>query len=248
MLTNFRRRKSYKMNQLSPSANPPRRTHRRGRSPTLYAGTTELSMNDDSDYNEFHTVEPMDEDDQKALVEKLRKDATEQTRFFQLLFGYGVGGFGCVLAIALPILCHDECQSTLLECWGHSTVSFGLHVLSVYPFVSPTIHSVRDSSRITVSSPTDETERSNSLKPSTTKNTSNAESKRTRIYYIVLQLIPCCVWLMGDTGDDPDHFHLVLLIGNAISFLGSLVLLWDIDSTNKALADLESSQYKHKSL
>lgn len=203
-----------------------KRGNRRGRSPTTYTGTTNGSANASDDKN----VEPMDEDDQKALVENIRKEATAQSRFFQLLFGYGVGGFGVALSLVLPLLCDEECKDAKLECWCHALFSFLLHVWSVYPFVVKT--SFSDASSL---SPMD-------------YSTSLMEARWKQVVGLALQMLPVVLWLGGGMGDDPAYFHLVLLIGNVISYLGSRVILWDIHSTNRALADLEGSQYRHKSL
>mmetsp|Transcript_2494 Transcript_2494/g.5434 ORF Transcript_2494/g.5434 Transcript_2494/m.5434 type:complete len:207 (+) Transcript_2494:97-717(+) len=204
-------------------------THqRRGRSPTAYAGSTnDGSGHDDDDdtYGAGRVVESMDEDDQKALIEKLRNQAMNQQVFFQQLFGYGVGGFGVVLSLALPIICQEECQFMQIECWSHSFISLGLHILAVYPFVVGT-------------TPT----------PTTTARDNHARKFQQKMIGVVSQLLPFIVWLLGWFGDDRDHFHLSLLIGNAITFFGHHFIMWDIESTNKAICDLEKAQYNHKSL
>ena len=62
------------------------------------------------------------------------------------------------------------------------------------------------------------------------------------------QLIPIVIWLLGFFGNDEDQFHLALLIGNLVTFLGSRLMYWDIQSTKKSLESLDAARYKHKSL
>lgn len=215
---------------------------RRGRSPTAYTGTTSnAGVDSDSERNnDDHdgSVEPMDEDEQRALIEKLRKEAADQTSFFQMMFGYGVGGFGIVLSLALPIICQEECQHTQIECWGHSFISLALHILAVYPFVMTNGNTI---STITAS-------KQQSGSDSRSSSLSSCPTTFQKIIGIILQLTPVAVWLLDGFGDDRDHFHFALLIGNAITFSGHHFIVWDIESTNKALADLEKAQYNHKSL
>jgi TRAP-type uncharacterized transport system fused permease subunit len=65
---------------------------------------------------------------------------------------------------------------------------------------------------------------------------------------IFLVAAPSALWVFGNFAEDVEHFHVGLLVGNLVTFLGALLLRWDIESTSKALDDLNGAKYEHKSL
>ena len=66
---------------------------------------------------------------------------------------------------------------------------------------------------------------------------------------LACQVTPWIIWFFGSSfAHDEDHFHLGLMIGNIVTILGSLLIRWDMESTNKALKDLDDARYKHKAI
>jgi hypothetical protein len=61
-------------------------------------------------------------------------------------------------------------------------------------------------------------------------------------------VIAVLLWLAGKFAEDIEVFHLGLILGNIVSFMGSLLLRWDIQSTKTALEELHGAKYEHKSL
>ena len=62
-------------------------------------------------------------------------------------------------------------------------------------------------------------------------------------------MVPWIVWIFGGAFDhDEDHFHLGLMIGSLVTYLGSFFVRWDMKSMDKALEELHNAQYKHKAL
>eukprot|EP00536_Pseudo-nitzschia_multiseries_P009496 jgi/Psemu1/23330/gm1.23330_g len=196
---------------------------RRGRSPTPYQNATNADNFDDD-------ASMMDEDDQLELVESLQREAISQTRFFQKLFCYGIGGIAIAISLAFPLLCPDECgadQETAMACWSHSVFSTAVHLRTVRPFAS---------------------ESPPSPSPTTTISRSAAAIRVQSAIDIVLQVGPIGLWWAGFFSTDEDHFHLALLIGNFVTFLGARLIQWDMQATQHALESLDASRYKHKSL
>jgi hypothetical protein len=75
------------------------------------------------------------------------------------------------------------------------------------------------------------------------------QQSRQAIYCLsILIIIPIILWILGKFADDIEHFHLGLMIGNIVTFVGWLLLRWDARSSGKALDDLNSAKYEHKSL
>lgn len=180
---------------------------RRGRSPTQYSDATNAVE-----------AEPLDEDDQKELVESLEKEAAEQTKLFQAMFGFGIGGMAIVFSLIFPVLCPEECnvdRTTAMACWSHSIYSSILNAWVVYPFIS--------------------------RRSLTTKPPSIAID-------LVLQTIPIALWFAGFFGPDDDFFHVALFIGNILTFLGARIMYWDVQSTKKSLESLDAARYRHKTL
>lgn len=182
---------------------------RRGRSPTQYTESTNADRLQD---------DPLDEDDQKELVKSLRKEADDQTRLFQALFGFGIGGMAIVFSLIFPLLCPDECnvdRATAMACWSHAIYSSGLNTWLVYPFLF---------------------RRSLTTQPPSI------------VIDLALQTIPIVLWLVGVFGPDEDFFHVALFIGNTFTFLGARLMYWDIRSTRKSLESLDAARYRHKTL
>jgi hypothetical protein len=75
------------------------------------------------------------------------------------------------------------------------------------------------------------------------------QARQALIYCLaILIIIPIILWILGKFADDIEHFHLGLMIGNIVTFVGWLLLRWDARSSGKALDDLNSAKYEHKSL
>jgi hypothetical protein len=195
---------------------------RRGRSPTQHGKATNAVDGDDASQS---SCEPIDEDEQREMVQRLHVEAAKQSKFFQLLFGYGIGGFATLLSLLFPTLCPDECSNQESSCWIHAICSSLLHIHTVYPFIIS----------------------SKSAEPGT-KNNDWMKNINT-IYGLLLQVLPLLLWITGLAfNHDEDHFHLGLIIGNAVTYGGSWVVYYDMMSTNKALNDLDNAQYRHKAL
>jgi hypothetical protein len=225
--------------------------------------------NDDSPTTTTNNELFLDEDDQAALVQTLQEDATRQARHFQTLFSW-VCGFAILVSATYPWLCASTCLAqdgdnnhikgsdvTLEEqrlyyflprrnCWIHSLYSITCHGLVIYltlsllPAPSPLMRVGEEDTPIT----------------------SNSKFQRPMILVAaILTFGPVGLWKMRwlenrDTsvvyssavGDEEEHFHLGLMIGNIVTFLGLLVLRWDALSTRQALQELDAAQYKHKAL
>jgi hypothetical protein len=65
---------------------------------------------------------------------------------------------------------------------------------------------------------------------------------------VLLVVIPVILWLTGKFADDIEHFHVGLVVGNLVTFVGSMMLRWDVRSTTRFLEDLHGAKYEHKSL
>jgi hypothetical protein len=195
------------------------RSRVRGRSPTRQFRTTNASvidsgsMNDNGNHDDS-SVEPMDEDDQRAIMESLHAEAIAQSRFFQHLFGYGIGGVAMIISFCFPLLCPDECYHERL-CWLHATFSSAVHAWTVHPFI---LHLTE-------------------------------LPQWKGVVGLAFQIVPWLIWLFGTTfSHDADHFHLGLMIGNLVTYSGSFLIHWDMQSTNMALRELDDAQYRHKAL
>lgn len=91
------------------------------------------------------TGQLVDEDDQKKLVESLRRDSKTQNLFFQNVFFYGIGGPAIIFSLVLPLLCREECtydgnsnHTKVVLCWSHSIYSSLLHAWTVYALTTDT--------------------------------------------------------------------------------------------------------------
>lgn len=168
--------------------------------------------------DDYSSVEPLDEDEQRELVQSLHIQAVEQSRFFQKAFGYGIGGFAMIFSLCFPFLCPDECRHES-TCWVHAVFASAVHAWTVHSFVLPSS--------------------SAAASPSRSKD----------VVSLALQVIPWLIWVFGSSfAHDEDHFHLGLIIGNLVTYLGAFLIRWDMESTNKALQDLDAAQYRHKAL
>jgi hypothetical protein len=195
------------------------RNRRRGRSPTPQFQATNAAVidsgnADDNVNDEDSSVEPMDEDEQRAIVESLHAQAVAQSRFFQQMFGYGIGGFATIFSLCFPLLCPDECYHERL-CWIHAVFSSAVHAWTVHPFILQVTE----------------------------------WSRWKCIIGLSLQVVPWLIWLFDTTfSRDEDHLHLGLMIGNLVTYSGSFLMHWDMQSTNMALRELDDAQYSHKAL
>jgi hypothetical protein len=194
---------------------------RRGRSPTQYIATNGTAIvyngNDDDDddgNDEDSSVEPLDEDEQRELVQSLRIQAAQQSRFFQTAFGFGIGGFAMIFSLCFPFLCPDECHHEKM-CWMHAVYASAVHAWTVHSLVLP------------------------SARPNRWKDMVN----------LALQVLPWMMWLFGTSfAHDEDHFHMGLMIGTLVTYLGAFLIRWDMESTDRALKDLDNARYKHKAI
>ena len=175
----------------------------RGRSPTKYCTST--------------NSDPIDEDEQRELVESLRRDAAVQEMQLFKVYGFGIGGMAIVFSLIFPLLCPDECSTGAAGCWSHAVYSSLTHLYVIHPFVL--------------------------------KNTSTRVlATRMDAVAFLLQAIPIIFWFAGFFSRGEDNFHLILLIGNAISYLGAHLVCWDMQSTLKSIEELDAARYKHKTL
>lgn len=55
-------------------------------------------------------------------------------------------------------------------------------------------------------------------------------------------------WTSGATKEEADHYHLSLIFGNIVTFLGAALLRWDMENTLKDIRELDSAKYDHKTL
>ena len=194
--------------------------NRRGRSPTRYTDATNSYLRNHDDDDSFSDYDPLDEDDQRELLESLEQEAAAQSRLFQIAFGYGIGGTAVVFSLVFPLLCPEECGAdteTAVACWSHSFFSCIVHARTVFPFVKPFSANQRRSTAITVLD-------------------------------AALQVIPVLLWWAGVVSSDEEYFHLALLISNFVTFLGARIIYWDMNATQIALESLDSARYRYKSL
>lgn len=195
---------------------------------------TESTTDDDADDDKEQFI---DEDDQKDLVESLQSEANIQSIFFQNLFGYGIGGLAILFSLIFPLLCPDECAANYNDnnnnnnatiCWLHAFYSSLTHAWVIYPFVTK--------------------------KTSQTRRRVSKIRAITDFIGIALQLLPIILWLTGffiiavQQDGDAHFFHLALIIGNFVTYIGAQLIYWDIQSTRKAIEELDSARYKHKAL
>ena len=129
-----------------------------------------------------------------------------------------VGGFAALISLIYPLLCQQECSSQWFTCWFHALVSLFAHLGAIY--LSRT-----DPSSLRAQQPL-------AVVALTT----------------VVIVIPILLWIMGFFSEDIEHFHIGLTIGNLVTFVGTMLLRWDVYSTTKALEDLHGAKYEHKSL
>ena len=98
-------------------------TRNRGRSPTKYSTST--------------NADPIDEDDQRELVESLRRDAAVQEMQLFKVYGFGIGGMAIVFSLIFPLLCPDKCDTSAggVFCWSHAVYSALAHLYIIHPFI-----------------------------------------------------------------------------------------------------------------
>ncbi|MGK3750158.1 MAG: hypothetical protein ACI8RD_002457 [Bacillariaceae sp.] len=202
---------------------------------------TESPTTDDADTDDDQE-QFIDEDDQKDLVESLQSEANIQSIFFQNVFGYGIGGFAIIFSLIFPLLCPDECANNnnnnnidnnnngaaATICWLHAVYSSLTHAWVMYPFV------MKKTSQ-------------------TTRREVSKIRTITNFIGIALQLLPTVLWLttgffIAAAQHDDHFFHLALIIGNVVTYIGAHLIYWDIQSTRNAIEELDSARYKHKAL
>jgi hypothetical protein len=162
--------------------------------------------------------EPLDEDDQQDLIESLEREAANQTGFFHAVFGFGIGGMAIVFSLIFPLLCPDECSAE-----KGAALACWSHALFSSGLHGWSIHPFALKRSVTTRPPSIAVD-------------------------IILQAIPIVLWFTGFISKDEDHFHLALLIGNFVTFLGARLMYWDLQSTKRSLEDLDAARYRHKSL
>lgn len=192
-------------------------------------------FDDDDDDGDSSGEDPMDEDDQRALVESHHKEAAAQGRFFQAAFGYGIGSFAVAMSAFLPLLCREECAASgAVPCWGHAAYSCLAHAWAVWPFI--------------FCRPKQQEGGASAAAGNLPPPSSARDPDRHLAVGLALQLVPPVLWLAGAFDRDEDHFHLGLMIGNLVTYGGAWLILWDARCTDRLLRDLRDAQYKHKSL
>jgi hypothetical protein len=200
---------------------------KRGRSPTECFQATN-AVRDAADQAEM-----LDTDDQEAFIQSMEAESRRQSKFFQTAF-LGVGVFAMVVSLFVyPLLCQDECSSRVLSCCAHAIASCGTHGFSIK--ISRSLNSLVD--ELGDSKPSDPM-----LPPRAV-----IESP-IFLLWSVANLLPFVLWVVGVFDRDVEHFHIGLALGNLVTSMGALSLLWDTYTTRQAFADLHGAKYEHKSL
>ena len=202
---------------------------RRGRSLTpVNQSTNAEDHNDCSNYNQEGVGEQatfIDEDDQEKLVLSLQVDAIRQAEQFRRFFAV-VCVFAILVTIAYPLLCRTYCSSQPRLCWIHSAYSSILHgVIIALQYYVPL--------------------RGPQLGKITMEANTESSSRSAILLTAILITLPL---LLGVLKNDAEDFHLGLIIGNMVTFVGMLLLRWDAASTRRALEELHASKYKYKDL
>ena len=201
---------------------------RRGRTLTPVNQSTNAEDHNHSNYNQEGDGEPVtfiDEDDQEKLVLSLQADAIRQTEQFRRFFAF-VCVFAILVTVAYPLLCRTYCSNQPRICWIHSGYSSILHgVIIALQYYVP----------LSGPQPGKITMEANAV----------ASSRNAILLTAILTTLPL---LLGVLKNDAEDFHLGLIIGNMVTFVGMLLLRWDAASTRRALEELHASKYKYKDL
>jgi len=72
---------------------------------------------------------PIDTDDQDALVNLLETESKEQLQTFRRLV-VGVNLFAACLSLSYPLLCYEECALHNFSCWSHAGLSGLIHLIT----------------------------------------------------------------------------------------------------------------------
>lgn len=204
--------------------------NRRGRSPTPYVGTNTSKrklIDDDDPDGAAAAPDYLDDDDQTRLVEELTQDAIRQTQQFRRYFSI-MAIFASSVSLLYPILNPEERAGEPRACWTHAVVSSILHLLGLINH--PRRTSVEE-------------------KPDPIDSVGSWIQLLLLIVVIVVPLgMSLAVYWWELTVRDAHYFHLALMGGNLVTYLGSVLLNWDVSTTRKALEDLQKSKYSHKSL
>jgi hypothetical protein len=200
---------------------------KRGRSPTENLHSTN-AVHDGSDHDDI-----LDTADQDELIETLDAESRSQSKRFQTAFAV-VAIFAMAISLFVyPFLCHDECSTRPILCWSHAILSCGSHALSIKlslamnVLVDPHGH----------------------LKPSDPMFPPRAVLESPMfVLGAVAHVVPVLLWVLGTFHQDMEHFHIGLTLGNLVTLLGALTILWDTYTTRQALDDLYGAKYEHKSL
>ena len=199
----------------------------RGRSPTESLRATN-AVQDSSDHCEI-----LDTDDQEELIQCLKAQSQRQAKFFQTAFA-GVGIVAMVISLFLyPFFCRDECSTRPLSCWTHAFISCGTHTVSIKMSRSLTV----------LVNGHGDTQASDPMLPPRALFQSHVF-----LLWVAAHVIPLFLWVIGSFDGDTEHFHIGLTLGNLVSMVGALTLLWDAYTTREAFTDLCGAKYEHKSL
>lgn len=200
--------------------------NRRGRSPTKKSRSTNAVLVEDM----------IDTEDQEELIQSLKKEAQQQSELFQKVFAV-VSVFAMVVSLFVyPFLCYDECSQRLVSCWTHALVSCMMHGLSIYC-----------SRRKNTSIPSNSTSTSDTTTDPIVLCESVWKIKQFQIA-AVLNVSPLLLWVVGVFDQDVEHFHLGLVLGNVVTLVGAFLMVWDTQSTQQALNELNGAKYEHKTL
>ena len=199
----------------------------RGRSPTESSRATNAAQ-DSSSHDEM-----LDTDDQEELIKSLVAQSQRQAKFFQTVFA-GVGFFAMVISLFFyPFICRDECSSRPISCWTHAFISCGTHAVSIK--MSQSLNMLVYGHG--------ETQASDPMLPPRA-----LFQSWVFLVWVAVHLLPLLLWVIGSFDGDTEHFHVGLTLGNLVSMVGALTLLWDAYTTREAFADLIGAKYEHKSL
>jgi len=199
----------------------------RGRSPTECSRATNAAQDSSSH------CEMLDTDDQEELIKGLEAQSQRQAKFFQTAFA-GVGVFAMVISLFFyPFFCLDECSTRPISCWTHAFISCGTHAVSIKMSQSLSML-VNEHGEIQASDPM--------LPP--------RALFQSWVFWVwvAVHLVPLLLWVIGSFDGDAEHLHIGLILGNLVSMVGALTLLWDAYTTREAFADLIGAKYEHKSL
>jgi len=208
----------------------------RGRSPTKLWQATNAGP------ESFHHVEILDTQDQEQFIQKMEEESRRQSQLFQTIFEY-VGVFAMIMSLVFyPFVCQEECSIRFGSCLIHAIVSCGTHALSI---------KISRSMTKSMNGHGNSHESESRLPQSATAVAGLGTTPILLllvVVWVVAHLAPLLLWVFGSFHEDLEHFHIGLTIGNFVTMMGTVILLWDAHTTCEAFTDLYGAKYEHKSL